>query len=110
MPVRNGVLCRALVTVGGGNTLIGTVPSTDTWIIKELALSNVSGAGLDAFAWLLSASGGIRRQFFAGFLGNNGVDGFQGTSFAGPGDQVWASCDAGSMSVWVGGADLPGHL
>lgn len=110
MPVRNGVLGRAVSAAAPQTITLATVPSTDTFIVKDVHVKNgsampanvqvqVVNAGAIIVAWL------IDQTLIAGADAT-----FSGFVCAGPTDQLHFFTDQNLVYCWVSGADLPGHI
>ena len=109
MPTRSGVLCSA-VSAGAGGFVIGTVTSTDSWVIKDWRIYNSTGAPVNV-TLLITNPGGT--TFGVRFLASVGAGAFasgNGWVAAMPNAQVQAIPGAAGVHFWVSGADLPGHL
>lgn len=104
--VRNGVLARQLTTVDGF-TLLGTVPSGLTWLLKTVHVLNASPVASDVFIQLNSASGGIVAYLVVWTIEADEPKTWEGWTALQPGDELFVHGPA-QLHVWASGAELPG--
>lgn len=109
-PVRNGVLARVITPGAGGAATFGTVPLTDTWLVKQLSIYNAGAAAAVCTLIANSAAGGIIAVLVSQSLANGASLQVPIWFAMGPGDFIQYSTGAQTFHVWVSGADLPGHL
>lgn len=109
MPTRSGVLAR-FVSPNGALAILGTVPSTDSWIVKDIGIYNSTGVTQLVQLYLANAAGTIVRILFAGNIAATASVSITHWALAGPGDTINAIPGAAGIHYWVSGADLPGHL
>lgn len=110
MPVRNGVLARATSAGAPGSGTIGTVPVTDSWLIKSILLQNTAGVAVMLSIWVQGGAGPQIGALYSKSLAAGALDNVQIWVAAGPGDTLNWSFDQNGVHIWVSGADLPGHL
>jgi hypothetical protein len=90
--------------------MFGTVPSTDSWIIKDVVVFNSGGAPVVVDVFAGNPAFTIFGILFSQSVAAGGF-GFTSRWFAmGPSDTITVTPRAAGIHVWVSGADLPGHL
>lgn len=110
MSIRSGVLVAFNTPAGGGNATIATVQSTDTWILKDVALFNNNAAAITAEIYIARVSGQKGYLFSGQSIQSVGVFRWTGWIVAGPSDTIHLFTSSGVVNVWISGADLPGHI
>lgn len=110
MPVRNGVLARVVTPGAGGVATFGTVPSTDTWIVKSVFIYNAGNAPAVCTVLANAPASSVVAVLTSASIAAGATLQLQTWFAMGPGDFVQFSTGAQPFHVWVSGADLPGHL
>ena len=109
MPVRNGKLASA-TSGGSGAFTIGTVPSTDTWILKDIRGTNRSGGAAVVQVFITDSVHGVNAYVVNQSVPALGTYSWSGWVAMGPNDTLNFNGGAASVDVYASGADLPGHL
>lgn len=109
-PVRNGVLARVVTPAAGGAATFGTVPSTDTWLVKAVNVYNAGNAAAVATIIANAPASAVIAVLLSQSIAAGASVSLQTWFAMGPGDFVQYSTGAQPFHVWVSGADLPGHL
>jgi hypothetical protein len=110
MPVRSGVLGRAVSAAGATVVPILTVASTDTALVKEVDIWNTDVANHNVVVYAQNAGVTLFALIFMKVISLHTGDGWKGWLALGPGDQLVVQCDGPGVYTWASGADLPGHL
>lgn len=110
MSTRSGVLCRTVTSGQVAASVVGTVPSTDTWILKSVFVWNQSGNPAGVTVYVTDSGQSVIAVLLNATLQNQNTENWSGWLALAPGDTVRLTTLQANISVWVSGADLPGHL
>lgn len=109
MPTRSGVLCK-LLSVGAGGVVLGNVPASDTWVVKDVRVYNTTGAPVNVSIFAADATSTIFGALFIGAVAAGAVGSVSCWVAVPPSGSIQALPGAAGVHIWVSGADLPGHL
>lgn len=107
MATRTGVLFR--FAGSGAFNILATVPAGQTWILKDLVVSNETGGAAVCFLYSTDPGGTVHGGLLNESVGANSVTRKGMFHVLGPGDFVWFASSGGvNVYVWGSGAKLPG--
>jgi hypothetical protein len=109
MPIRSGVLCAG-ASPGAAGFVVGTVPVTDTWLLKDWRIYNLSGALQNVTLLVANQANTLFAVLFIGAVAAGAFASGACWVAGGPGATVQAVGGAAGVHFWVSGTDLPGHL
>lgn len=107
MPIRTARFFQGVATTGAGVRL-ATVPAGQTWLLKELSLSNDQLVNDSGSAGVLAADGTYIRLVPISAVNTHTLQRWQGFMVLLPGDGVFASSVGGNLDCWFSGAKLAG--
>lgn len=107
MAVRTARLTNAYVGAGS-DTVIGTVPAGETWIVKQVDVHGVAFLNSSIQVYWLNPSTGTRGYFLVQTLASPYVAHYSGFAVGEPGDELHAFSSANDIEVWASGSKLEG--
>lgn len=107
MVVRTAVLGRVSVSDILTHVLF-TVPAGQTWIVKDVVVTNNDGAGLSAVVSAVDSTGLIGSVIFSPTIAAGVQAELTTYQVLGPGDKLQVFASAQPYIVWVSGSKLAG--
>jgi hypothetical protein len=97
------------VTAVAGSTLLGSVPTNFTWLLKDVRVFNASGVAVNIVLYMQTASGAVQARVYTWDLANSEAGSWSGWTTLGPNDQLLVATTPG-VHLWISGAELPGAI
>lgn len=93
---------------GGATVTLFTVPTTEEWIVKEVAVTNNTANPSTVTIYLANSLGTIFMHLAEQALAANTFVVLPRWCVAGPGDQCFFFSNIVGVYAWLSGAKLPG--